>query len=209
MSAEVAERVFEPFFTTKEVGKGTGLGLSQIFALVQQLGGQVSLDSSPGEGTVVTLHLPRDEAEIKETTRLELAVVSAAPARSFDILVVEDDPRVLAATIGALEELGHRPRGCDDPLAAPALLAVSGGVDLLISDVLMPRQTGPEMVAQLADRWPAMAIMFVTGFAGEVGSDDLGGRPVLRKPFTLVDLERTIAEAMAAAGDAPESIAAE
>ncbi|MDB5696938.1 MAG: kinase [Sphingomonas bacterium] len=209
MTPEVAERVFEPFFTTKEVGKGTGLGLSQIFGLVQQLGGEIGLESAPGEGTVVTLHLPREVGEARDTTRLELAVVVAAAQRSLDILVVEDDPRVLAATMGALNELGHRPRACGDPLAAPALLLAAGGVDLLVSDVLMPRQTGPEMVAGLLERWPDLAVLFVTGFAGEVGSDELHGRPVLRKPFTLAGLEDGIAEAMAGRRDTPELIAAE
>ena len=209
MTPEVAERVFEPFFTTKEVGKGTGLGLSQIFALVQQLGGEVGIDSTPGRGTVVTLHLPRDEAAALEASRPELAVVDARPQRALEILVVEDDPRVLAATMGALQELGHRPRACDDPLAAPAALEEAGGVDLLVSDVLMPRQTGPEMVAGLTDRWPDMAVLFVTGFAGEVGTNDLLGRPVLRKPYTLAGLERAIAEAMAGHQAPPEQIAAE
>ena len=209
MTPEVAERVFEPFFTTKEVGKGTGLGLSQIFALVRQLGGEVGIASTPGQGTAVTLHLPRDLAAEREPTRLELAVVSAAAPRALDILVVEDDPRVLAATMGALEELGHRPRACDDPLAAPDALMTGGGVDLLVSDVLMPRQTGPEMVAALADRWPNMAVLFVTGFAGEVGQDELDGRPVLRKPFTLAGLERAIAEAVEGREPEAEPIAAE
>ncbi|HEU0045212.1 ATP-binding protein [Sphingomonas sp.] len=209
MTAEVAERVFEPFFTTKEVGKGTGLGLSQIFALVQQLGGAVGIASAPGAGTTVTLHLPRDKTEERETTHLSLSVLGAAPPPSLDILVVEDDPRVLAATMGALAELGHRPVACDDPLRAPAMLEAAGGVDLLMSDVLMPRQTGPEMVAGLEDRWPNMAVMFVTGFAGDVATHQLHGRPVLRKPYTLAALESTLAEAMAQRDAQPEPIAAE
>ena len=208
MSPEVADRVFEPFFTTKEVGKGTGLGLSQIFALVHQLGGAVGIRTAPDEGTAVTLHLPRDEAGEEAVARPELTVVSAGIPQSLSVLVVEDDPRVLAATMAALVELGHRPHACDDPLSAPTALAAADGVDLLVSDVLMPRQTGPEMVAGLLDRWPALPVLFVTGFAGDVATHQLDGRPVLRKPFTLVGLERAIGEAMAAAVP-PEQIAAE
>ncbi len=207
MTAEVAERVFEPFFTTKEVGKGTGLGLSQIFALTRQLGGEVGIASAPGQGTTVTLRLPRDLSEDDAAPRPELTVVPAHLPRSLDILVVEDDPRVLAATMGALSELGHRPVACSDPLAAPAMLDAASGTDLLITDVLMPRQTGPEMVAGLGGRWPNMGVLFVTGFAGEVNASEFGGRPVLRKPFTLLALEQAIADA--APDMAPERIAAE
>ena len=209
MTPEVAERVFEPFFTTKEVGKGTGLGLSQIFALVRQLHGEVVIDSAPGQGTTVTLHLPRDLADAPEDVRPALAAVQPGHAPSLDVLVVEDDPRVLAATTAALTELGHRVRACDDPLAAPAALAAAGGVDLLVSDVLMPRQTGPEMVAGLAGRWPAMSVLFVTGFTADIATHQLDGRPVLRKPFTLAGLERAIAEATSGRETPPEQIAAE
>ena len=208
MTPEVAERVFEPFYTTKEVGKGTGLGLSQIFALVRQLGGEVGIDSEPGRGTVVTLHLPRDEAGAEAVARPELAVVGPVAPRALDVLVVEDDPRVLTATMAALAELGHRVRACDDPLAAPAMLEAAG-VDLIVSDVLMPRQTGPEMVAGLQGRWPGTAVLFVTGFAGDVATHQLEGRPVLRKPFTLAALERGIAEAVVDRNLRPEQIAAE
>ncbi|RXD03930.1 response regulator [Sphingomonas sp. UV9] len=201
MTPDVAERVFEPFFTTKEVGKGTGLGLSQIFALVQQLQGEVGIVSAPNEGTAVTLYLPR-AADVVATplTALPTEIVPAAPTHPavLDILVVEDDPRVLTATIGALEEIGHRAIPCDDPLAAPALLAANPAIGLIISDVLMPRQTGPEMIAALSPLYPHIAVLFVTGFAGEVNVAQFGGHDVLRKPFTLNGLERAVATAMAA-----------
>ena len=207
MTPEVAERVFEPFFTTKEVGKGTGLGLSQIFALVRQLGGEVLIDTAPGRGATVTLHLPRDREGDARDVPPERAVAPAGTPCRLDVLVVEDDPRVLAASMAALAELGHRPLPCGDPLAAPALLEENGGVDLILTDVLMPRQTGPEMAAGLAARWPRLPIVFVTGFAGEVNAAEFGGRPVLRKPFTLAALETAIAEAVS--DRAPEVLAAE
>ncbi len=201
MAPDVAERVFEPFFTTKEVGKGTGLGLSQIFALVQQLRGEVGIVSAPGEGTTVTLYFPR-AAELVALPLTSTPIATAEPIaaslpQTLQILVVEDDPRVLAATTGALEEIGHRPIACDDPLAAPALLAANPGIGLIISDVLMPRQTGPEMIAALSPLYPHVAVLFVTGFAGEVNGAQFGEHEVLRKPFTLNGLERAIITAMA------------
>jgi signal transduction histidine kinase/ActR/RegA family two-component response regulator len=214
MTDEVIERAFEPFFTTKPAGKGTGLGLSQIFGLVRSLGGDVTLASMPGEGTTVTLFLPRRHlppvlAPVVEPLPAADAPVAPEPGRPLTVLVVEDDPRVLAATLGALDELGHRAIPCNDPLAAPAMLAAEP-VDLVISDVLMPGQTGPEMIAALDGRQAEVAVLFVTGFAGETGMEDLGGRPVLRKPFTLGQLERAVADAVAARPPLrPEYLAAE
>ena len=213
MTPDVADRVFEPFFTTKDVGKGTGLGLSQIFALVQQLQGEIGIVSAPGEGTAVTLYLPRTADVVTVPLPVTVAVpapmpgpvhvpapapAAPEPAAMLEILVVEDDPRVLTATIGALEEIGHRAIPCDDPLAAPALLAANPAIGLIISDVLMPRQTGPEMIAALSPLYPHIAVLFVTGFAGEVNVAQFGGHDVLRKPFTLNGLERAVATAMAA-----------
>uniref|UniRef100_UPI0035CBB110 ATP-binding protein n=1 Tax=uncultured Sphingomonas sp. TaxID=158754 RepID=UPI0035CBB110 len=211
MAPDLLERVFEPFFTTKPAGKGTGLGLSQVFAFVRQADGQVGLQSVLGEGTTVTMYLPRHREAAPAAPRQESIAPEPRPQAVLDILVVEDDPRVLAATMGALEELGHRPVACDDPLAAPAMLERIGPVDLLMSDVLMPGQTGPEMVAALLPRHPAMAVLFVTGFAGEArGEAEFGGHLVLRKPFTLIALERAIANAMVAHASLKlDSIAAE
>ena len=213
MTPQVAERVFEPFFTTKEAGKGTGLGLSQIFAFTRQHGGEIRIDTAPDQGTTVTLYLPRHHAA---AAALALAPPSDAPApgpSGLSVLVVEDDPRVLAATIATLEELGHHPIGCGDPLAAPALLEARDDIALLVSDVLMPRCTGPEMVAGLRDRFPDLPVLFVTGYAGEAQAAEFGEHRLLRKPFTLAALERAIADTLrdrpSRPGLAPDCIAAE
>jgi signal transduction histidine kinase/ActR/RegA family two-component response regulator len=210
MTAEVVERVYEPFFTTKEPGKGTGLGLSQIFALVRQLDGQIAIQTALGEGSTVTLYLPRDAAADIGGEIVALAPALPQPVASLQILIVEDDPRVMAATLGAIEELGHVGIGCDDPLAAPALLERHGAIDLIISDVLMPGQTGPEMINAIGPRFPHVAVLFVTGFAGDANAAEFGSHDVLRKPFTLTALERTIAAAMTRDRPAPPAqIAAE
>lgn len=209
MTPDVADRVFEPFFTTKEAGKGTGLGLSQIFGFVRQHDGEIAIDTAPGEGTTVTLYLPRDLTQ-PDTGNISEAAPDPEPnGHGFDILVVEDDSRVLNATIGALEELGHRPVACPDPLAALDMLERRPEIALIISDVLMPRQTGPEMIATLLPRFPHLGVLFVTGYAGEANAAEFGNHHLLRKPFTLAALERAVAETMNGNRLPPEQIAAE
>lgn len=206
MAPDVVERVFEPFFTTKPVGKGTGLGLSQIFGFVRQSGGEIAIDSKPGKGTTVTLYLPRHvAAEAPGTVAPPIPIeVRQAHIAGLDILVVEDDPRVLAATVDALEELGHRPIACNDPLLAEDVVADAGAIDLILSDVLMPGKTGPELVAELVQLLPDAAVVFVTGFAGEAAEhDEFGGHVVLRKPFTIAALDTAIRTAAVSSGDDP------
>ncbi|MBX3594332.1 ATP-binding protein [Sphingomonas sp.] len=197
MAPEVLERVFEPFFTTKPVGKGTGLGLSQIFGFARQSGGEVRIESQPGEGTTVTLLLPCHAGGAEAEDEAAQAGPQPGVRHALDILLVEDDPRVLAATIAALEELGHRPVSCDDPLSAPRIVAGLPALDLIITDVIMPGQTGPEMVGALRPQLDGVAILYVTGYAGDASDHDrFGGHPVLRKPFTLSALEAAIDDAI-------------
>ncbi len=199
MTPEVIERVFEPFFTTKPAGKGTGLGLSQIFGLVGQMGGDVTIQSAPGKGTTVNLYLPRHSAPAPALPVEAAPVASEAGAEANDalrILLVEDDPRVLAATMSALRELGHDPIPCNDPREAEGLLARHPGIRLIVSDVLMPHLTGPELIATLRPSHPDLAVLFVTGFAGEAQATGFEGHEVLRKPFTLAGLERAVAAAL-------------
>jgi signal transduction histidine kinase/ActR/RegA family two-component response regulator len=214
MTPDVLERVFEPFFTTKPVGKGTGLGLSQIFAFARQSGGEIAITSEQGVGTTVTLYLPRhidvSKPAAKRETPIPAQPTTASAIDAVSVLLVEDDPRVRAATSGALQELGHRVVPCADPLDAMRMLDDLGPFDLVVSDVLMPGQTGPEMVAGLVERRPDLAVLFVTGYAGNGSAADFGGRPVLRKPFTLAGLERGITDALAFdRPDAPDRMAAE
>jgi CheY-like chemotaxis protein len=195
MDAAVQARVFEPFFTTKPAGKGTGLGLSQVFGTIRHLGGEVAIRSAPGEGTTITLYLRREPLAPPTDPPHPDIDDDDEPDRPLDILVVEDDPRVLRATVGALGELGHRPVACADPLAAADAAAAMPSVDLVVSDVVMPGRTGPEMVAGLRRARPDLRVLFVTGFAGEIGDDALGGEHVLRKPFTLAALGAAVAAA--------------
>ncbi|RYD54038.1 MAG: response regulator [Sphingomonadales bacterium] len=198
MTQEVLDRVYEPFFTTKPVGQGTGLGLSQIFGFVRQSGGEIAIATAPGKGTAVTLYLPRFAGETSALPVPHVLPAASASRTSLTILVVEDDPRVLAATVAALQELGHRVTGCADPLDAPSAVDGLEGLDIVVSDVLMPGQTGPEMIAALGPVTAGVAVLFVTGFAGEVDAAIFRGRPVLRKPFTMAALSQAVDDAVEA-----------
>ncbi|WP_247594663.1 ATP-binding protein [Sphingopyxis sp. PAMC25046] len=200
MSPEVLERVFDPFYTTKPAGQGTGLGMSQVFAFCRQSGGEVQISSTEGEGTSVAMLLPVAQPLTSDADEVVPGDTEApaAPADALSILVVEDDARVLAATVDAVSELGHTVVACGNPLEAEALVEGRlaegrGGFDLILSDVLMPELTGPEMVAQLKQRWPELSVLFVTGYAGDASEDAaFGDHDVLRKPFTLSALDRAI-----------------
>ncbi|HTH27470.1 MAG TPA: ATP-binding protein [Sphingobium sp.] len=198
MSQEVIERVFEPFFTTKPVGKGTGLGLSQVFGYVGHCKGGIRILSVPGEGAEVQLFLPRDpRGERQDWSDRVVDMASPATAPRQSILVVEDDPRVLASTLEALGELGHHCIGCDEPARARDLLAEYPDVKVILTDVIMPTVTGIEMVADMRAQGIALPVIFVTGYAGDVEEAAmLDGEHVLRKPFTLSQLDRIIAQAV-------------
>jgi CheY-like chemotaxis protein len=114
------------------------------------------------------------------------------------ILLVEDDPRVRTATVGALEDLGYEPVACASGADALALFD-SMEFDLVISDVIMPEMTGPEMVRELKARRTDIAVLFVTGYVGEGEGDDLVGYDLLRKPFTVSTLSSAVATALARA----------
>ncbi|HEX8535484.1 MAG TPA: ATP-binding protein [Allosphingosinicella sp.] len=197
IAPEHLERVFEPFFTTKPVGKGTGLGLSQIFGFARQSGGDVQIASAPGKGTTVSLYLPRS-TRAPETAGAASEAEEAQPAAvGTSILVVEDDPRVSRATVGALEELGYHPIACSSGADALALLDQHPNVELLITDVMMPEMTGPELVRIVGNRFPDLAVLFVTGYVREQDeSEELTGYDLLRKPFTVSALADAVATAL-------------
>ena len=208
MPRDVLERAFEPFFTTKPVGKGTGLGLSQIFGFAHESGGEVGIQSEVGKGTTVSIYLPRTEAAAP--VRLHPAAqrndrdVHVPSAR---ILLVEDDPRVRTATVGALEDLDYEPIACSG--GAEAIELFNAQVfDLVITDVIMPEMTGPELIRYLKNNSTRdFAVLFVTGYVGEGETDDLVGYELLRKPFTVGALASAVAAALARTSEPPRSSA--
>ena len=190
-------RVFEPFFTTKEVGKGTGLGLSMVYGFAKQSGGQVQIESRPGEGTCVTLFLPRFQGEI--TAPLELPPVAAHPVRGSEtILVVEDDADVRSYSTEALRELGYDVIEAEDGASALALLDApdASRIALLFSDVVLPGgMTGADLASAARSLHPELKVLFTTGYARDVivhGGRLDAGVALITKPFDFADLAARI-----------------
>jgi signal transduction histidine kinase/ActR/RegA family two-component response regulator len=208
---ELLERVFEPFFTTKPVGKGTGLGLSQLFGFARQSGGDVAIQSTQQVGTTVSIYLPRSTraaGEARARVRAPDAAEAPAAAPGTFILVVEDDPRVSRATVGALEELGYIPLDCASGAEALEILEEIPQISLVITDVMMPEMTGPELVGIIGERYPHMGILFVTGFVGEAGeAEALTDYNLLRKPFTISALANAVAAALGRVSGLPHASA--
>ena len=209
MPPEILEHAFEPFFTTKPVGKGTGLGLSQIFGFAHESGGEVGIESQVGRGTSVSIYLPRTEAAAPirlhpAAQRTDTADVHVAGAH---ILLVEDDPRVRTATVGALEDLDYEPVACGSGAEAIELFNAQL-FDLVITDVIMPEMTGPELIKYLkSNSSHDFAVLFVTGYVGEGETDDLRDYELLRKPFTVGALANAVAAALARTTEPPRSSA--
>ena len=185
IAPELIDRVFEPFFTTKDVGRGTGLGLSMVYGFARQSGGFVTVTSVPGQGTTVRLAFPVPPAE---------TVTQPAPERDhggLTVLVVEDEPEVLAIVCGQLEGLGHRTLRAQSAEAALAILEQEPGVQLLLTDMLLAEGERGTSLARVARRLrPGLPVVVMTGYAGDsVGMEgDLVGVPVLSKPFRRSDL---------------------
>ncbi|MEO6582106.1 MAG: ATP-binding protein [Sphingomicrobium sp.] len=204
MTEEVVERAFEPFFTTKPVGKGTGLGLSQIFGFAHQSGGEVGIESQLGRGSTVSIYLPRSESAAA-AVRLHSAVQrteSEAHVPGARILLVEDDPRVRSATIDALEDLDYEPVACSSGAEAIKLFEEQE-FDLVVSDVIMPEMTGPELIRHLKATHGDFAVLFVTGYVGDGETDHLVGYELLRKPFTVGALANAVSSALSRPASAP------
>lgn len=195
MNDEVRRRAFEPFFTTKSLGEGTGLGLAQVFALAQQSHGSVDIDSEPGEGTSVSLNLPRRDPP-PEAARA--SAESKADWRRLRILVAEDEPEVRATIVAALEDDGHEVEAADGGVTALELL---GGTpfDLLIADYAMPGMSGAELIAVARGRHPILKFLLVTGYLDSAAVESAApGVEILAKPFEPDALRRTVQQVAAA-----------
>ncbi|PZO46297.1 MAG: histidine kinase [Alphaproteobacteria bacterium] len=203
MAPEVLAKVFEPFFTTKPVGEGTGLGLAQAFGFVKQSGGHIQIYSEPGHGTVVKLYLPRvvgeDARAISETKEDE-------PVRGDStnvILVVDDEERVRQITVATLRELGYTVIHAAGPSEALDKLRAHPGIDLLFTDVVMPKMNGVDLANLAVSEHPELKVLFASGFARNASANngllDLD-QNFLMKPFSMGRLATKVASVLAKSG---------
>ena len=192
MSPEVVARAFEPFFTTKSKGEGTGLGLSTVYGIVTACEGHVTINSEEGHGTVVRVNLPvaGSEAGVKQAA----ADTVAARAEGQTILVVEDADAVRRTVCRILRANGYQV--VDASRGSEALeLVHGGGIDLVLTDLVMPEMPGTELAAELRESHPGLPVLFMSGYADVAGTIE-DPSALIQKPFTGAALLTKVQEAL-------------
>ncbi|MFN8651934.1 MAG: MASE1 domain-containing protein [Gemmatimonadales bacterium] len=188
MNEAVRSRAFDPFFTTKEPGKGTGLGLSTVYGIVQQSGGSVQLDSTPGAGTAVRVYLPKVEMMPAPLPEPVAPVPAPALVQGVTTLVVEDEQLVRDLVCRTLKRAGYNVLVASHGEEALAISrATPGPIDLVVTDVVMPRMNGSQLASRLTAERPGIRVLFVSGYANDVLDVRGGlepGTEYLQKPFT-------------------------
>jgi PAS domain S-box-containing protein len=194
MEPEVAARCLEPFFTTKGPGVGTGLGLSTGYGIIQQSGGSMQVDSAPGNGTAMTIALPKATASIAaEFTPLTSAGLSVTDAT---VLVVDDDPTVRSFAVRVLSEAGHQVISAGSAESAIAMATeMPHPVDLLLTDVHMPGLNGVDLARRMLDLGLVRRVVLMSGIAVN-NSDEARAYQLLRKPISPADLLIHVNEAL-------------
>jgi PAS domain S-box-containing protein len=195
MDEATISHIFEPFFTTKEIGKGTGLGLATVYGIVKQSAGHVVVYSEPGHGTTFKIYLPSAEHKIGLASRLETETVS--PKRQgTTILLVEDDDIMRSLTRQLLQEHGYTVVEANDGKSALEWVeSHSEPIDLLLTDVVMRRMSGPELVKRLSASHSTLKVVYMSGYTGELIAERevlKRGITLLEKPFTRTALLNTI-----------------
>lgn len=195
MDAETASKAFEPFFTTKPSGRGTGLGLSMIYGFVRQSGGHASIESIPGQGTSVSLLLPRGRCEEALTASSPQDQPSRLVGSGETIFVVEDDPLIRSLVANHLRDAGFDVREAEDGRSGLEALISASDIALLITDLGLPHLNGLQLANSARSVDPEIKVLFMTGYTE---SDLLpdgplpSGTKLIAKPFALADLETKI-----------------
>ena len=198
IDVKILSRIFEPFFTTKEAGKGTGLGLATVYGIVKQSEGYIRVVSAPGEGTAFSVYLPAAGEEEPETEEDRPEAGCGGPAGKGTILLAEDEDMVRELTIEIFREDGYTVLDAPNGAAALAICdRYEGGIDLLVTDLVMPGMNGIELARRVCESRPGIPVLFVSGYAedarerlGELGE----GQDFLQKPITPSKLSRKVLE---------------
>jgi CheY-like chemotaxis protein len=198
MPAEVQAHIFEPFFTTKPAGKGTGLGLSTVYGIVQQAGGHVTFESVPGAGTTFRIFLPRIYAKAKAALAEEEKKTQLRGQET--VLLVEDDASVCELVRTVLTSQGYTVLAARQPQEAESICREHGqGVDILLTDVIMPGMSGPELAKKIAEANSHIRVLYMSGYI----DDSLlrqeiqeQGTAYLQKPFTPLSLTKKVREVL-------------
>lgn len=198
MSPEIQARLFEPFFTTKEVGKGTGLGLSTVHSIVRQNGGYIEALSEPGRGSTFRVYLPR--ASKDPGTERRSPAGAAGPDGLATILLVDDSETLRRLCTEILKSGGFRVQAVENGPAALRILGAESAVDLLLSDLMMPGMTGPELLGKALRARPGLRVLLMSGYAdpamGGPGLEAFPGVAVVQKPFTREGLLEKVREVL-------------
>ena len=195
MPEEVKERAFEPFFTTKEAGRGTGLGLSTVYGFVKQSNGAITLASTPGGGTTMTMYIPQPPRATAPPA-IDAPVFPALPA-GLNVLLVEDDSDVRSVVRNFLDTMGCKVTSAASGEQALLALGPDARFDLLLTDIALGAGIrGTELAARAQKRFPKMALLLMSGFSAELLDADHespASLELLRKPFTRGELSSAIA----------------
>lgn len=191
--ADVRARIFEPFFSTKGRGKGTGLGLASAYGIMRQSNGAIEVQSAPGQGSCFTLFLPRVYVDVANRPLVPAIAADVAPAgRNATILLVEDEVAVRQVTRRILESEGYAVLTASDAVAARAIFEQHGdAIALMITDVMMPGESGLDLAAHLRQRWPNLVVIFISGYSNSELPDDgalAADDEFVQKPFTGAQL---------------------
>jgi len=205
MTEEVQQHLFEPFFTTKEVGKGTGLGLAQVYGIIRQHDGAIDVETAPGQGAAFRIYLPAEDVEPEEEGAGDGSASSSSRARGETLLLVEDKRALREAAKGILESLGYRVLTAADGRQALDIYQDHGGVDLIITDLVMPNMGGEALMRTLrqrrgqAGRASGVRAVGITGYAMEDVTAELrdaGFVDLIQKPFGGDELAAAVRQAL-------------
>jgi CheY-like chemotaxis protein len=198
MDAKTRERIFEPFFTTKGADKGTGLGLAMVYGMVKQSGGHIEVYSELGQGSIFKIYLPRHR-DVK-ALRVSEQATRPAPRGIETILLTEDEEGVRTLARQILEGNGYTVlEACQGDEALTICATYSDAIHLLITDVVMPEMSGPQLAERILQRRPELKVLYLSGYTDDavVRHGVLKGQaPFLQKPFSVNTLSQKVREVL-------------